>query len=144
MSLPIPQPGLVISYSYLWNREAQAGEVDGRKDRPCAIVAVVSDENNDKVVVVLPITHSEPNDPKTAVEIPLKVNQRLGLDSDRSWIICSEINQFIWPGPDLRRIHAIDDRFDYGFIPPALLKQVQTKIQLLARGRQLKLLKRTE
>ena len=39
MSLPAPQPGLVIRYAYLWAREHDRGAEDGAKDRPCAIVA---------------------------------------------------------------------------------------------------------
>ena len=38
MTLPVPLPGLVIRYSFLWSREARAGATEGRKDRPCAIV----------------------------------------------------------------------------------------------------------
>jgi hypothetical protein len=38
---PEPQPGLVISYAYLWSEEAEQGRIEGRKDRPCAIVVGV-------------------------------------------------------------------------------------------------------
>jgi len=41
MSLPIPKPGLVIRYSFLWNNEKAKGTVEGSKDRPCAIVVAV-------------------------------------------------------------------------------------------------------
>ncbi len=41
MPLPEPRPGLVISYSYLWRDQNEAGETEGRKDRPCAIIAAV-------------------------------------------------------------------------------------------------------
>jgi hypothetical protein len=44
VSLPIPQPGLVIRYSYLWSAEAQAGKEEGTKDRPCAIILVFAGE----------------------------------------------------------------------------------------------------
>jgi hypothetical protein len=34
---PAPQPGLLIRYFYLWEREeARAGREEGVKDRPCA------------------------------------------------------------------------------------------------------------
>jgi hypothetical protein len=29
-------------------------------------------------------------------------NQRLGLDAERSWVMLTEANRFVWPGPDLR------------------------------------------
>ena len=43
MEFPLPEVGLVISYSYLWSDEAEAGHVEGRKIRPCAIVLVVQE-----------------------------------------------------------------------------------------------------
>jgi hypothetical protein len=33
-----PHPGLVICYSYLWHREAQKKQIEGLKNRPCAVV----------------------------------------------------------------------------------------------------------
>jgi len=61
MPLPTPEPGLVISYSYLWHHEHQAGREEGRKDRPSVIVLAVEQRANDTtVVVVLPITHTPP------------------------------------------------------------------------------------
>lgn len=40
-----PQPGLVISYSYLWSEESERGRVEGRKDRPCAIIVAIEQPN---------------------------------------------------------------------------------------------------
>jgi hypothetical protein len=39
--LPRPEPGLVLSYSYLWHTEHEEGREEGVKDRPCVIVVVV-------------------------------------------------------------------------------------------------------
>jgi hypothetical protein len=36
-NLPEPRPGLVIGYSYLWERDFRAGREEGSKDRPCAV-----------------------------------------------------------------------------------------------------------
>jgi hypothetical protein len=38
MPIPTPEPGLVISYAYLWHHEHGAGREEGRKDRPSVIV----------------------------------------------------------------------------------------------------------
>ena len=38
MSLPIPRPGLVIRYSFLWSNEKAKRAAEGAKDRPCAII----------------------------------------------------------------------------------------------------------
>ena len=61
MPLPDPVPGLVIRYAYLWFGEYAAGQEEGVKDRPCAIVAAIrSDEDGNTRVLVLPITHTPP------------------------------------------------------------------------------------
>lgn len=125
MEIPTPEPGLVLSYAYLWHDEHVDGREEGHKERPTVIVLVVERENDDAtIVVVLPITHAPPAEPAMAVEIPLSVKQHLGLDDHRSWILVSEGNEFVWPGYDLRsRPHT--DRCDYGFLPPKLFKEVR-------------------
>lgn len=69
------------------------------KDRPCAIVLVILREGEHPIVRVLPVTHSPPSDPADALEIPQPTKRRLGLDSDRSWVMLSEANDFIWRVP---------------------------------------------
>lgn len=123
--LPEPFPGLVISYSYLWRREHLQGKEEGVKDRPCAIVLTSKPEGADTVVMVAAVTHSSPVDPSTAVEIPRRIKEYLKLDSERSWIVCNEVNRFIWPGPDLRRVPGQDNSYSYGVLPPKLFEQVK-------------------
>jgi hypothetical protein len=124
MPIPAPEPGLVISYAYLWHREHEAGREEGRKDRPSVIVLAVERAANDAtIVVVLPITHAAPDDTASAVEIPAAVKRYLGLDDARSWIVVAEGNEFLWPGYDLRKIGR-SDRYHYGFLPPRFFNQV--------------------
>lgn len=124
MTLPVPEPGLVISCAYLWHGEHVAGREEGRKDRPAVIVLTVEREVDGATsVIVLPITHSAPSDPAAAVELSMPVKRHLRLDDQRSWIIVSEGNEFVWPGYDLRKLPA-SDRYDYGFLPPRLFIQV--------------------
>lgn len=79
MPIPNPEPGLVISYAYLWRHEYRAGREEGQKDRPSVIVLAVEREaDGATVVTALPITHSRPHDPASAVEIPLPVKRHLG------------------------------------------------------------------
>jgi hypothetical protein len=119
MPLPEPEPGLVISYAYLWHHEHQSGQDEGRKDRPSVIVlAVERMSDGATVVTVLPITHRAPTAAASGVEIPPAIQQLLGLDRQRSWIIVSEGNEFVWPGYDLRRRPGKSGRYDYGFLPP--------------------------
>jgi hypothetical protein len=106
-SFPEPQVGLVIAYAYLWSDEAEQGQVEGRKDRPCAIVVATEapEPNQRKQVAVVPITHAPPYDPRVAIEVPRRVKEHLGLDSERSWVVLNEFNVFTWPGFDLRPIN---------------------------------------
>jgi hypothetical protein len=136
---PEPQVGLVISYACLWSEEAEKGRVEGRKDRPCAIILAI-DEPADaahqrKHVAVVPITHSRPHNPNVAVEIPAGVKKHLGLDSDPSWVILDELNEFVWPGFDLRPIKGDDSRIDYGLLPPKLFDRLIEKfVELREQG----------
>jgi hypothetical protein len=102
VSLPAPVPGLVVRYAYLWKREHDAGLEEGAKDRPCAILLAVRQERGDAIVTVLPITRQKPLTADESVEIPAETKKRLGLDDQQSWIVLSEANRFVWPGPDLR------------------------------------------
>jgi hypothetical protein len=124
MPIPNPEPGLVISYAYLWHHEHQAGREEGAKDRPAVIVLAVERESDGATLVTaLPITHSPPANPASAVELPLPVKRHLGLDDARSWVVVTEGNEFLWPGYDLRKLpHA--DRYDYGFLPPRFFNRV--------------------
>jgi hypothetical protein len=93
---------LVIRYSYLWASEHARGQEEGLKERPCAVVLALAGKLDEQIVVVLPITHTPPADPLLALEIPAATKRRLGLDDERSWVVLSEANRFVWPGPDLR------------------------------------------
>jgi hypothetical protein len=145
LSLPEPVPGLIIPYSFLWSSEAQRGQEEGAKYRPCAIAIANLMVDGRKLVRVLPITHRAPRNPDAAIEIPLQTKRRLGLDHERSWIILDDVNDFVWPGPDLRAAAMSGaSTFVFGVLPPALLKMVLLKLADRARQKQLKITKRTE
>lgn len=141
MPIPTPEPGLVISYAYLWDHEAQSGQEEGRKDRPCVIaVAVERRQDGETLVTVLPVTH-RPRDDVSAVEIPRAVKQQLGLDDARSWVIVSEGDQFVWPGYDLRKVPSTD-RYDYGFLPPRFFYQILDAFRAWHRPNKIRLTSR--
>lgn len=86
----------------------------------------VLDEAGDTTVMVLPITHSPPANPADAIQIPAITTSRLGLDGERSWIVMTEANQFVWPGPDLRPISGRDrSTVGYGSLPPRFFAHVR-------------------
>jgi hypothetical protein len=123
--LPRPVSGLVIGYSYLWEAEFRAGREEGAMDRPCAIVIASRTEDGDVVVTVAAITHSPPSRPQDAIELPIDVKRRLRMDAQRSWVVCSELNRFVWPGPDLRPIsRQRPGEFVYGALPAPFMRQV--------------------
>lgn len=129
MPLPRPEPGLVIHYEYLWRHEHEAGDEQGSKRRPCAIVVATADETGRRETVVAPITHREPQPPALGVEIPLKVKRHLGLDDERSWVIVTDLNVFEWPGPDIYPVpNTVPATFEYGFLPPILFEKIRKAI----------------
>ena len=146
MPLPAPVPGLVVRCGYLWHSEHRAGREEG-KDRPCAIVAALrpADDAGETRVLVLPATHSPPAQPTLAVEIPAPVKERLRLDADRSWVALSEWNEFVWPGPDLRRAPGGDESsVAYGMLPPGLFAIIRDRFLALATARRARRVSRTE
>lgn len=129
MPLPRPEPGLVIHYQYLWRHEHDAGNEDGSKRRPCAIIVAVANRDGQIETVVAPITHRAPSPPSAGVEIPLKVKRYLGLDDHRAWIITTDLNVFLWPGVDVYPVPgAIPGTFAYGYLPPALFEEIKRRI----------------
>jgi hypothetical protein len=52
----------VIEYPYLWNRESEAGETEGRKNRSVAVSVRMSAKmaTGEDKVVLFPITPKEP------------------------------------------------------------------------------------
>lgn len=145
MSLPEPVPGLVIRYAYLWKAEHQRGQEEGRKDRPCALILVTAEDQGDRMVTVLPITHTPPANSALAVEIPHATKRRLGLDDERSWILLTEANRFAWPGPDLRPTQPADlASVAYGLLPRALFKEVTARLADAIAARLVRVVPRTE
>ena len=117
-----PRVGWLLSYSYLWADDHRPGAEEGVKNRPCALVAATRRDGDRIVAIVVPVTHNPPADPQTAIEIPAVTKARLGLDAQRSWIICNEANVFAWPGPDLRAAAGHKPpTIWYGPLPPKLL-----------------------
>jgi hypothetical protein len=95
-------------------------------------------------VAVAPITHTQPRDQRSALEIPAAVKARPRLDHERSWIITNEVNVFIWPGPDLRPIDPRDqtEGFAYGYLPRGLARTLIDSVREQMREGQANLIKR--
>ena len=89
-------------------------------------------------LLVAPITHSQPEEDE-GVEVPSPVKRHLGLDREGSWIVTTELNRFIWPGPDIRLAPGDDDPF-YGEIPAKLFEEMRRSIL----ANRIRITKRTE
>jgi hypothetical protein len=127
-------------------RRIRARNEEGQKDRPCAIVAAIrTDEGGATRVLVLPMTHTAPEYPELAIEIPPRVKERLRLDAVRSWVIVAEWNEFAWPGPDLRRAPGAEEgSVAYGMLPPSLFGIIRDRFLLLVGARRSTRVTRTE
>ena len=124
-----PKPGMVVRYGYLWARQARMGQDNGEKFRPSLILAVRNEEDK-KVVYVAPITHTAPFYPEESILIPMVTKARLGLDSEKSWIMANEVNKFEWPGVDISRVpDRVQHSQFYGFVPGELLQQARDKMK---------------
>jgi hypothetical protein len=131
-----PFPGLVVRYSFLWSNEARAGETEGRKDRPCVIVTAVRRIPDGRFRVrVLPITH-RPSTPDRSIAIAPKVKRHLGLDADASWIVLDEVNEFVWPGVDLRPISRLKPGvWTFGVLPAEIFDEIRAGLRTVLRQR---------
>ena len=143
MNLPRPVPGLVLNYSYLWGYEHRKGQVEGSKDRPCAVVVVVAETPQPRVIV-LGITHTKPASPDGGLELSLLARRHLGLDEHPSWIITTEANMFTWPGPDLRpRVAGDPASVALGFLPADLVIELRRRFKAHITTRQIRIVPRT-
>lgn len=130
---------MVIRYAYLWADEDAVGREEGSKDRPSLVLAVAV---SGAEVMVLAITHSKPRRSGDAVPFPQQLKLQLGLDGEPAWIITTEANAFVWPGPDLRPVPGRKPASPiYGRVNGSLLREV-AQSYLANRKRQLRTVKR--
>ena len=140
--MDFPMPGEVIRYAYLWHSEQQLGREEAAKDRPCVVILANADTSQ---VWVAPITHAPPLAEDIAIVLPLKTKLRLGLDSDDSWIVLSDLNQFAWAGPDIRIAPGRSPTTcSYGHLPAALYENIRRKLLDAIQHRAVLTSKRTE
>jgi hypothetical protein len=141
MALPRPKNGMVIRYDYLWRSQALRGEESGRKRRPCAIILAVRTGGGHDEVTVLPITHTPPAETGDALEIPGPVKRRLELDDELSWIVLTEANRFLWPGPD---VHGLAAGTNSSLLPEIFYRQLKAAFLAKLKGHAVRVVTRTD
>lgn len=136
MSLDDLRTGSVIRFPYLWVREAERGETEGRKPRPAAVgVRIARAKGGD---VLFPITSQPPAPDRFAAEIPEIEKRRAGLEAAlRLWIILDEYNQdivdqsfYLEPVPPL-------GRFSKAFFLPLMKQFIARRSSIRGVNRQL-------
>lgn len=138
----LPQIGEVICHAYLWRNQADRGQTEGSKERPCVVVHRSTEADGATRIYVVPITHTVPFDSEHAIECPDATKIRLRLDDFTSWIITSELNHFIWPGFDVRPTP--DNRSSYGLLPNQLTHRLVESIKRAAQDNTLSSVNRDE
>ncbi|HZC15190.1 MAG TPA: hypothetical protein VE309_00365 [Caulobacteraceae bacterium] len=83
MAIEPPPAGSVIDYPYLWTRERDAGETEGRKPRPVCLVISTVISSSEHVIVLLAITSQAPRASTMTVEVPPLELRRAGLADHR-------------------------------------------------------------
>lgn len=137
-----PEVGLVIRHAYLWWNEKRIGREEGAKDRPCVIVHIRQNDFGEAEVFIAPITRTPPDNPERAMLVPTATKKRLGLDDDLSWIITTEVNRFIWPGPDIRTVPG--GGMAYGPLPANMATDLVAKIRKSAVDRSISVVERDD
>jgi hypothetical protein len=108
--------GDVFQYPYLWRREFEKGETEGRKSRP-ACLAIALEAQGKTYLYLLAITSKSPQRNQKALEIPGLELRRIGLNADaQGWVIVSEYNRDIlsesfYLSPDVPILGRFSDRF---------------------------------
>lgn len=141
MKLPPPEPGLVLSYAYLWWREAKQGREEGVKDRPAVIVLTFKDQQGVTKVATVPLTTALPDDGAKVLEVPREVKTALKLDDRRAWVVVDEVNRFDWPGHDIRPAFG-GEGWIYGRMPPRFFNRIRDAVVAAARSGELRVTNR--
>jgi hypothetical protein len=82
--------GNLIAYEYLWHSQR------------VALIFAKRTVLGNTFAYAVAISHKPPSATERAIEVPRKLKRHLGLDEEPSWIYTDQVNEFTWPGPDLR------------------------------------------
>ena len=119
-----PKIGQVWRYPYLWSHEADAERLEGMKHRPTAVSLLITNNEGEEVVMLVPLTTLEPENNPFAVEFPETELRRAGLDPMvRAWIIANEYNFEAY-----KRTYYLEPRAYKGQFTMMFTKLVQGKL----------------
>ena len=131
-----PAAGQVFRYPYLWRRQADAGETEGRKTRPACLAVVAAGTEGGTLLFILAITTQPPKPGRTALAVPETELRRAGL-SAASWVILDEVSVDV-----LERSFSFEDRTPLGRFGRGFTRQVQHALREARRATRLDLVPR--
>jgi hypothetical protein len=92
-----PNTGQVVNYPYLWARQANDGETEGRKPRPCAVVLALKTQSGLTEMRLCAITSQKPKSGTIGLQVPDTEKRRAGLEASVPlWVIVDEHNVDIY------------------------------------------------
>ena len=102
MHIPDEPPiGNLVAYEYLWLSQESTRE-DGAKVYPVALIFAKKIIASVTLAYAVGMSHKPPDGSEKTIVVPRKLKRHLGLDEDPSCIYTDQLNEFTWPGPDLR------------------------------------------
>ena len=130
----IPESGIVVSYPYLWRRQAEAGWESAEKDRPVCLAITLRDERQNLThLVILAITGTPPKLGQKAIEIPALEVKRAGLSTLKpAWLMIGEYNYDIVE----RSFYFEPNQKPWGRFGPRFLEEIRQAIRPLLAQRE--------
>lgn len=129
-----PAPGDLWRYPYLWARQANRGETEGRKPRPCALALLRRRADGETEVLLLPVTSQPPRTGTAALPVPETERRRAGLDPQMPlWVIVDEFN-----ADQPARSWYFEPGGRIGAFSPRFLREVQTAMIATLRARKIR------
>lgn len=128
--------GTVFTYPYLWSRQAQRGETEGRKDRPVVVAFRLRPKRGRERIIILPITTKMPSPDRFASEIPDPEKRRAGLNSGlRLWIILDDANDDVLGQSYYLRDQIPLGRFSKAYFAPLMQELVRRREEISVSDR---------
>ena len=126
-----PKAGDVLRYPYLWARQARAGETEGRKLRPCAVVLAVTKQTDRTHLRLCAVTTQNPMQGALAVAVPDTEKRRAGLDVHIPlWVIIDEHNVDVF-----ELSYYIEPQSQMGVFSAVFTKELQRQMILAMQRR---------
>ena len=133
-----PRAGNVLRYPYLWARQAEYGETEGRKSRPCAVILSLTAESGQTELRLYAVTTQPPQKGTHAVEIPEIEKRRAGLDGGLPlWVIVDEHNVDVF-----EQSFYIEPQSQIGAFSSAFTKELQAEMIVTLRQQKSKAIRR--